>query len=345
MKTIDAKLISSASNISYLTNFFGFSETEREAYVLLFKNKKYLITDGRYTEAAKKQVKEFEVLDMGTTNFILSDAGKLFKKEKIKNLGFEENNLTVLEYKKLKKLVKMTPVDLTSLRSVKNAKEIKEIKNACKIGDDAFSFILDKIRTRVSEKELASELEIFFKKRNAQNSFPPIVAFGPNSAVPHHQTGNTKLKRNQIILLDFGVKVNGYCSDMTRTIFFGSADKKFKHIHKTVLDAQQKAIKVVKENINASAVDKAARNHILENKYPNIIHSVGHGIGLEIHEAPNLSPKSKDVIRNGMVFSVEPGIYIPGYGGVRIEDLVLVRSGKAELISTAKRGLIELNDR
>ena len=344
MRNPDAKLISSAKNITYLTNISFFSETEREVYLIISKNKKIIITARRYSEEVRKKTKGFEVIDSGALNFIANETGRFFKNEKIKSLGYEENNLTVSEFKILEKKIKMIPIDLRGLREIKSDEEIRNIKKACKIGDSAFNFILSKLMKGVTEREIADEFEDYFKSKNAGSSFQPIVAFGKNSSVPHHQSNNTKLRKNQIVLLDFGVKVNGYCSDMTRTVFFGSADSEFKRMHQTVLDAQQSAINTIKDGIKASNIDKAARDFIIKNGYPDIIHSVGHGIGLEIHESPSLSPKSKDIIKNNMVFSIEPGIYLNEYGGVRIEDLVLVRPTKAELISKAKRSLIELND-
>jgi len=344
MRNPDAKLISSAKNITYLTKLSFFSETEREVFLIISKNKKFLITDRRYSEEVKKITKQFEIIDCGALNFIAKEAKEFFKNEKIKSLGFEVNNLTVSEFKLLENKVKLVPIDLKSLREIKSNEEIKYIKNACKIGDSAFKFILSKLKVGVTERKIAEELENYFKSKNVSSSFQPIVAFGINSSIPHHQSNNTKLRKNQMVLLDFGVKVNGYCSDMTRTVFFGSADSKFKSMHQTVLDAQQSAIKEIKNDIKASNIDKAARDFIIKNGYPDIIHSVGHGIGLEVHESPSVSPKSEDIIKNNMIFSIEPGIYLKSYGGVRIEDLVLVRSGKAELISKAKRGLIETND-
>ncbi len=344
MKNSEAELISKVPNIFYMTGFSGFYENEREAFLIITNNKKIIITDRRYSEAVRKKVKNFEVIDSGANNFLSNGAESFFKKEKINSLKFEEDNLTVAEFKKLKKYIKMVPLDTSKLRIVKNDSEIKNIKQASRIGDGAFNFILTILKVGVTEKNISDELISFFKQKNADKSFDPIVAFGSNSSVPHHQAGNTKLKKNQIVLLDFGVKVNNYCSDMTRTVFFGKANVKFKNIYKTVLTAQQNAIKVIKDKAQASKIDGAARSYILSKGYPNIIHAVGHGIGIEVHEAPILSPKSKDVLENGMVFSVEPGVYIPGYGGVRIEDLVLVREGKAWLISHAKREIIEVND-
>lgn len=338
---LDGVLISSPANIVYFVGNFGFSEFERECLLLITKNRKFLITDKRYSEAVKNNVKNFKVLEIPAGRF-LKESSQIIKNLKIKNLGFEENNLTFLEHSLLKKSVKLTPLNLIDLRALKSKNEIENIKLACKIADQSYKFILVKLKAGVPEQQIANELEFFIKKNRADISFKPIVAFGKNSAIPHHLSDRTKLKQNQIVLLDFGVKINNYCSDMTRTIFFGSAPAEFKRIYQTVLDAQTKAIEYINSQLFAKDIDKIARDYIIKQGFPNIIHSVGHGIGIEVHEAPHLSPMSKDIIKPGMVFSVEPGIYITGYGGVRIEDLVVVTKKGAELISHANREIIEV---
>lgn len=326
----DAILVSSPSNIKYLTGYSGFSEIERECFLLLTKNRKYLITDERYAEAVAKQVPEFKVIPVGVGRFIHQGDKVL---DSIPLLGIEEEDLKVTEYKAIKKRVRKTVnINLSDIRIVKESNEVKKIEKACALGDKAFNYITKKIKVGLTEKELAKILIQFIVSQGVEISFSPIVAFGKNSSVPHHLSGNTKLKSNSIVLLDFGVKFDNYCSDMTRTIFFGSHDKKFNDIHKTVLEAQLKAIKAVKPGTNASEIDKIARTHILSKGYPNVIHSIGHGIGIDVHEAPHLSPFSDDLFSEGMVFSIEPGIYLPGYGGVRIEDLFLVtKNGSRKL--------------
>lgn len=331
---IDAVLISDVSNIEYLTGYSNFSKDEREAYIFLGENFGYIITDGRYTEAIKKEVPHLTLFERGHQR----SAEHLFRKhqKEIKKLGIEEDNLTVAEAKTLKKHFKNTKhFDVKKLRSIKTKEEITKIEKACKIGDLAFAYILKKIKIGVSEKEIAGELEKIIKEHRAEISFPPIIAFGKNSAIPHHQTGDSKLEEGQIILLDFGAKLNGYCSDMTRTVFFGKPSERQKKIYETVLGAQQKAINFVKKQVKAKAVDKVARDYIKSKGFPDIPHSLGHGIGLEVHEHPSLSPKSKDILKEGMVFSIEPGIYLPGFGGIRIEDLfVLEKNGLRQLTTS-----------
>jgi len=200
---------------------------------------------------------------------------------------------------------------------------------------------------------LAYELEFFIRRHGADISFPPIVAYGADSAIPHHVPTNNKLTNNQIVLLDFGVKLNNYCSDMTRTVFFGSASAEHKRIYQTVLEAQKRAIDAFANKVPplrrwnlaknlAKNIDKVARDYIISKNYKTIPHSLGHGIGLEVHEAPRLSPSSRDILKPGMVFTIEPGIYIPGFGGVRIEDVVALEKSGPRILTYSPKHIIEL---
>ncbi len=361
----DAVLISSVSNISYLTGFTNFSKDEREAFLIIGDDFQYIITDARYSEAIKKDVPHFQLFERGYKTPV-EDLFKTLKKD-ITSLGIEEDNLTVSEHRKIKKHFKKTKhFDVNSIRSIKNNEEIKKIETACKIGDRAFEYVLKKIKAGVTEKQIAQEIEKFIKENGAEISFPSIVAFGANSSVPHHQTGNDVLgpstqlslrsgREGLIILLDFGVKFENYCSDMTRTVFFGTPSKKQEDIYNAVLTAQQKAVDFLNlkiksnKNVSAQQVDKAARDYIISKGYSSIPHSLGHGIGLQVHEHPNLSPKSKEVLKEGMVFSIEPGIYIKDFGsprstrveagGVRIEDLFVYEKGKLRQLTTSPKNL------
>lgn len=345
---LDAVLISSVSNIIYLTNYCGFSYLQREAFSVITNKENYLITDGRYRQAVSS-IPGFRLIEITSSNTLANIFEHLSKK--IKKIGIEENDLSVAEYQKVRKYFKTVNFsDLQNLRIVKNYSQVKSIEKAAGIGDETFDYILGKIKKGVTEKNLAFEIEFFIKKKGADISFPPIVAFGANSSIPHHQSGNHELIAHNPILLDFGVKYQNYCSDMTRTIFFGKADDKFKKMYKTVLDAQKKAIELLKSSIvngkssiKATDVDHVARKYITDNGFPAIPHSLGHGIGIEVHEQPRLSPKSKDTLKEGMVFSIEPGIYIPGYGGVRIEDLVILENSGIRVLTKSNRNLIKLS--
>jgi len=350
---LDAVFISSVSNISYLTGYTNFSKDEREAYILVGNNFQYIITDGRYSEAIKKEVSHLKLYERGFENST-EDLLKSLK-GKIKTLGIEEDNLTVAEHKAIKKHFKnLKHFEVSNLRSIKEKWEIQKIKKACELGDKTFKFILGKIKVGVTEKQVAQELEKFIEENGAEFSFPPIVAFGKNSSIPHHQTSNKRLTINdKLILLDFGVRWENYCSDMTRTIFFGKPDSKQKKIYEAVLKTQQEAVKFIEfsikagKQLKASDVDKVARDYIISKGYPSIPHSLGHGVGLEVHEHPHLSPKSKEVLKEGMVFSIEPGIYlpagrygIPDFGGVRIEDLFILQKDGLKQITNSPKNLI-----
>src|SRR3989344_1603647 len=347
----DAVLVSSVLNITFLSGFTNFSEKEREAYIFIGKDFAYIITDERYTEAIKRQVPYLTLFERGHKK----STKDLFKKhqKKIKWLGIEEDNLTVAEHKILSRhFKKIKHFDVGNLRSIKTKEEISKIEKACKIGDLAFEFILKKIENGISEKQVVEELENFIRGKGAVVSFPPIVAFGKNSSIPHHQTGDSILgpesssgREGQIILLDFGVKYDDYCSDMTRTVFFGKPTSQQKTMYETELQSQQKAVDFVNsatvagKEVKAAEVDKVARDYIISRKYPAIPHSLGHGIGLEVHEHPSLSPKSKEILKEGMVFSIEPGIYLPGIGGVRIEDLLVFEKGGLRQLTHSQKKL------
>lgn len=389
----DALLVSSVVNIAYLTGFGGFSKDEREAYLLIMTQPQglthkipgvfgYLFTDGRYFEEVKKVVKNFEIVKIPSLNSFYRELKKMIKKEKIKRLGFEKNNLTVGELERFNgsnHFSKLVPTEniVENLRAIKDSSEIEAIQKACELTDKTFDYILEKIKPGISEKQLAFEIEFFIKKRDADISFPPIVAFGKNSAVPHHQTSNQRLAARQtgqprstaaasgqLILIDFGARIENYCSDMTRVVFWGKATKEQKRIYRIVVDAQKKALEHLgrwqaellrshdssEVDLKAKEVDKVARSFIIKAGFKTMPHGLGHGVGLEVHELPRLSPRSKDILKPGMVFSLEPGIYLPasprqggpGEFGIRIEDsIVLEKSGPRILTQTPKE-IIEL---
>lgn len=359
-KKFDAILISSVSNIIYLTDYSGFSKEEREAYLLIVAQPQrlthktsevlgYILTDGRYSQAVKTLIPDFKLIEISSKLSFKKALKNLKRKHSIKRLGFEAQDITVSEHKMLSRCYNtLVHVNTNNLRAIKNAKEVKCIEQSCELGDRTFEYILKKIKLGISEKEVANEIEFFIKKHGADISFRPIVAFGPNSAIPHHQTSDKRLATSdKLVLLDFGVKLNNYCSDMTRTLFFGSPTGEFKKMYDTVLEAQKKTLEHLgrwrrHQTFDSSEVDKLARNYIISKGYKTIPHSLGHGIGIEVHEAPHLSPKSKDILKEGMVFSIEPGIYIPNVGGVRIEDIAVLEKNKLRLLTHSPKSIIVL---
>jgi Xaa-Pro aminopeptidase len=260
-------------------------------------------------------------------------------------VGFEAKDLKYNEYEELnKKLKTVKPIKnlVEYLRIIKDNNEISKIKKAVQITDKVFAETLGYLKPRQTELKVARKICDLVIKYGAQDiSFPPIVAFGKNSARPHYKIGETKLKKNGILLLDLGVKYKGYCSDLTRTIYIGEPDRKFEKIYKAVLEAQSAAIKTIKPGIKAkdihNTVVKVFKRKRLENKF---IHSTGHGIGLDVHEHPSIYANSSAVLKEGMVITIEPGIYIEGWGGVRIENVVLITKNGSEILSKAPKAII-----
>lgn len=340
---VQGLFISSHAHISYLTGYQNFIAEEREAYLLITKNQAYIFTDGRYSEAIRKQVAHFELVELGRGVRFSDLLRELKNKEKMKVLGIEENDLKVSEFRLLSSVFpQLKSIDIESLRIIKQDWEIKNIQKACQLGDRTFKHILKIIKPGMTELQVAWEMEKYMKEHGGRPSFDTIVAFDKNASIPHHHTGQAKLKNQpgQFILLDFGVKINGYCSDMSRTVFFGSPSEKQKKMYQAVLGAQKKAVEYIKKyikNAKAAEADRIAREYIKQQGFLDFSHSLGHGIGLQVHEAPHLSPHSKEILREGMVFSIEPGIYIPNFGGVRIEDLFVIQKGKLiELTKSSK---------
>lgn len=340
---LDGALISSPVTITYLTGFDNFPTNERDAYLLITQDNNFILTHSIYSKVLR--IEGFEVIEISRS---LPSQKALLKLLKNKNarLGIEENDLKVSEYKNLNRVFKnLKNFETKNHRAIKNPKDIELIRKACEMGDEAYEYILKEIKEGVSEKELAFKLEYFIKQMGADLAFPTIAAFGVDSFAPHHQTGDKKLLEGEFVLLDFGVKFRNYCSDITRTVVFGKAAKEQERIYETVLAAQQKAVDFIEkklakgEIIKASDVDRTARQFIRKAGYPDIPHSVGHGIGLEVHEHPYLSKKSKEVLKNGMVFSIEPGIYLPEIGGVRIEDLYCLQDNILKKLTKSKYGL------
>lgn len=345
LQKLDAALISKVANIIYLTDYSGFSLEEREAYLLITPSKQFIFTDGRYSEAAKKLVPNFELMEISGKSKFKDLLSHLLTKHQVSNLGVEESDLKVSEYKGIKKVItSLSDFKFHEHRAIKTPEEIKLVEKACQIGDGAFIFIQTKITTGISEKQLMFHLENFIREQGFEPSFKTIIAFAENSAIPHHQTSDKQLESGDFVLLDFGVKFKNYCSDMTRTLVFGKPTEKQKLIHETVKQAQQEAFDHLKANfkkgVKAEDLDKIARFHILNSKFPTMPHSLGHGIGIEVHEHPYLSMNSKETLKEGMVFSIEPGIYLPELGGVRIEDLYVIEKNGVRQLTTSHKSLI-----
>ncbi|GMQ57765.1 Xaa-Pro dipeptidase [Vallitalea sediminicola] len=340
---IDAVLIRDSYNRRYLSGFTG-----SNAYLYISRNVKKLLTDFRYTEQANKQCPDFEVIDY-TKNGLLEILNDIIIKDNAKIIGFEDETISYKEFSTYEKGlddVELLPIGDTveKIRMIKDEEELKCIQKAASIGDLAYEHILKFVKPGVTEKEVALEIETCMKKNGAENlSFDTIVASGLNSSKPHAEPSDKKIEEGDFVTLDFGCVYKGYCSDMTRTFVVGKASEKQKEIYNIVLDAQLKALEAVKAGCIGKDIDKIARDIITDKGYgDNFGHGLGHSVGLFIHEEPRFSYSDENVFTENMVVTVEPGIYVPGFGGVRIEDLVSVtKDGIINFVSSPKQ-LIEL---
>ncbi len=334
-----AHLITSPQNLYYFSGFTG-----GEGALFIDKENKVLLTDSRYTVQAKEEAKDFDILDTAETP--LSDFLKRFPK---KIIGFEDGFVTFKEFLGLKKAAEehaLIPVSdkISAIRMLKDKNEIKLISTAASIADRAFSYILDKIKPGKTEREISLDLEYFMFKEGANGlSFETISASGVRSAMPHGVATDKVIEKGDFLTLDFGCKYKGYCSDMTRTVVIGKATDKQKEIYNTVLGAQKCALSEISAGALAKVVDSAARNYIKDKGYGKYFgHGLGHSLGLDVHEKPSCSPKSEDILTENMLMTVEPGIYIEDFGGVRIEDLVVVKNEGFINLTKSTKELLEL---
>ena len=338
----DSLLIDSDVNRFYLTNFTGSA-----GRVLFTPENEYFITDFRYTEQAGEQTEGFEIIELNQD--IVQSINDILEKDGTKKLGFESKTVTYYQHsqydKKLKNIELIPTEDLVKdIRMVKDEYEIEMIKKAIEISDKAFEHILDFIEPGMTEKEVALELETYQKKLGgSKNAFDFIVASGKRSSMPHGVASDKVIKENELITLDFGTFYKGYCSDITRTFVLGKATEKQKEIYNIVLEAQLAVIDKIKAGMSGVEADKIARDIIKEAGYgDNFGHGLGHGIGVQVHEGPTASYKSEDTIIENSVVTDEPGIYIKGWGGVRIEDDLLITKDGCEVLNSAPKELIEV---
>jgi len=340
-KDIDAIFITQSENRRYLSGFDGTA-----GYLIITRQKAVLATDFRYTEQAKAEAPDYEILRI-TSNLtewfpgLLRDLG-------IKRTGFEAGDVTFNFHRQLRDALKkkqvsarMVPVNglVESLRAVKEAKEIELIRKASAITDAAFEYVEGTIKARMTEKQVAWELEKSLREKGSQPlPFDIIVASGPNAALPHHKPSDRVINEGEPIVIDMGARYGGYASDLSRTICAGTPDATFRKVYSTVLDAQTAAMSIIKEGMTGHQADSAARELIQKAGYGEAFgHALGHGVGLAEHELPRLGPGSEEPLTDGMVFTVEPGTYISGWGGVRIEDTVVMEKGKTRPITRARK--------
>lgn len=341
-KSIDAAFIAKRENYIYLSGFTGSS-----AYLIITQNEAMLITDFRYVEQAGMQAPDYKVIQyQGSFTASLND---MLSDMDINTLGFEETSMSYSsynEYRSKLNIKELVPLEgaIEKLRVIKDDKEIALMQKAAEIADATFSHILSYVKPGVSELEIAAEMEYHMKKLGAKGqSFEIIVASGKRASMPHGVASEKKIEMGDVITLDFGAIYNEYCSDMTRTVFLGKPKDEIKKIYNIVLDAQVKALEGSVKGLSGKEIDLIARNAISEAGYgKNFGHGLGHGVGIEIHEEPRLSPAGSTKMENGMVVTVEPGIYVPELGGVRIEDMIMINEDKPYIFTKSAKELIIL---
>lgn len=337
---IDAYLVTSPANLRYLTNFTG---TAGMALVTL--DQAFFITDFRYIEQASEQVQGMTIIQH--QGDIVSELLKLMESQSVSVLGFEDAVLTYAEYSIFEEVIdaELAPASglIERLREQKDDGEIAIIEKACAIADEGFDHVLKMIRPGMTELEVANQLDFYMRSLGASGtSFETIVASGVRSALPHGVASEKMIEQGDLITLDFGCVYQGYVSDITRTFAIGDPGQQLKDIYQIVLAAQKKVLEVAQAGVTGSQLDAVARDFISGAGYGEAFgHSTGHGIGMEIHEGPNISRSNDEQLMEGNVITDEPGIYLAGLGGVRIEDdLVILAEGNRILTQSPKELII-----
>lgn len=338
---LDAYLVTNHYNLRYLTRFTGTT-----AIAVIAKDQAFFITDSRYTEQAKKQVPDFEIVQ--NRGPIFDEAAKLCDKYHWKTLAIEENDITFAQYAELEAKIasKLVPTSglVEGLRQVKDQSEIELIEKAVEIADKGFMHVLETIQPGLTEIEVANQLDFFMRSLGATGtSFDTILASGKRSALPHGVASEKVIEEGDLITLDFGCYYQGYVSDMTRTFAIGEVPDQLHEIYNIVYEANRRVREIARPGMRSDELDSIARDYITEQGYGDYFgHGTGHGIGLEIHEGPVVSPRSEEIYEVGNVITDEPGIYLPGIGGVRIEDDLLLTPEGNRVLTKSPRDLIVL---
>jgi Xaa-Pro aminopeptidase len=338
---LDHLLILNGTNIRYLTGFTG-----GEGALLIGPDRVELLVDGRYTTQAALETSGFEITEFQNKAEGIS---AVLTEQKVDRVGFEASSLTVSEYQKFRSAltgVSLEPISegLDFLRAVKDAGEIERIREAIRIAEKALTDLKNLIKPGIREIEIAVELEYRMRRAGAERlSFDTIVATGPNSALPHATPGNRQVEAGDFVLIDYGAVFAGYHSDQTRMFCVGSPSDRQRRVYQAVLGAHDRAIAAIKAGVSCQEIDSIARSFLKEKGMGEYFsHGTGHGVGLEVHEAPMLTRGKEDILKPGMVVTVEPGVYFPEEWGIRIEDMVLVGEDGPEVLTKMFNGLLEL---
>jgi Xaa-Pro aminopeptidase len=338
---LNALVITHLPNIQYLCGFTGSTGT-----LLVTDSDSTFFTDGRYAEQAHSQVRESKIKIVRKS--ALMAAMQTQRARRRRRIGIEAAHLTVAERElvatlmgKRSRLVDSPPI-VEELREIKDADEIARIRAACHLGVKLFQRLRKLLRPGISEAEVAGDLEFNARKKGAeQMAFPTIIASGNRSALPHGRASREAIPARGFVVCDFGVILAGYCSDMTRTVHVGPPQAKARRVYNTILEAQQSALEAIRPGITAGEVDRAARNVLKKNGLDRFFtHSTGHGVGLEIHETPRVAQGQKKALQAGMVITIEPGVYLPGEWGVRVEDAVVVTERGCEILTPSPKDLV-----
>jgi len=338
---LDVMLVSKLVHLQYFSGFRGDS-----AVLLIGREKALLVTDSRYTEQAAQQAPRYEIVEQ--KDGLWQQASECMKQLDAKVVGFESNDMVYRGYERLSKLLEhaeLKPCVLDHLRQIKDEEEIACIRKACEIADRAFADILKYIRPGISELAVAAHMENCMRELGSEGpSFTTIVASGLRGSMPHGIATEKLIVSGEFVTMDFGAMYEGYHSDMTRTVCVGRASDAQRKLYETVLDAQEFGVSLVKPGASGKAIDRAVRQRLTDAGYGAYFgHGLGHSLGLEIHEEPRLSPKSAcESLEPGMIVTVEPGVYLPGKGGLRIEDSVLVTETGGMPLTASSKKLIEI---
>ncbi|MFH1478361.1 MAG: Xaa-Pro peptidase family protein [Candidatus Omnitrophota bacterium] len=333
--SLDALLVKKEKNIAYLTGVKGES-----SLLICSKDKFILVTDPRYMEeyAPKKPLYRLNIIKGAADIYTLISS--ICSSKKWKNIGFESHAFTYDSYIKFKKslsnaYLKARPGLIEKLRAIKDTEEIRALRNACNKGVTIMNYAMKALRPSLTEKDVKFKIDSFMIKRSfIKAGFDIIVASGKNSSKPHAAISDKRLKNGEMALIDLGAMSCGYNSDLTRTIYLGRIDRKYLKLYNIVLDAQKKAIESIRPGLKASYIDNISRNYINHKGLGRyFIHSLGHGIGLEVHENPSISKNSNAILEENMAITIEPGLYIPGWGGIRIEDDILITNKGCEVLT------------
>ena len=348
--SVDALLITHLPNIRYLCGFTGTS-----GVLAILESSAMFFTDGRYTLQARAEVQGPRVVIArkpplaAAAEWLMEKRSKIRRKTSIR-LGIESEHLTVAARSQLASTVRHdfrlreTRGLVEQARMVKDADEIAKLRTAAVLGASLFDRALEVIRPGIKENEVAAEMEYLARRSGAEEmSFPTIIAAGKRSALPHARASTAAIPSRGFVVCDFGVILSGYCSDRTRTVYVGRPTGEARRIYEAVYEAQAAAISAVKPGVSVAKVDEAARNVLKKkNLARHFTHSTGHGVGLEIHEPPRIAAGQSQILQSGTVITIEPGVYIPGSGGVRIEDMVVVTERGCEVLAPSNKELITI---